>query len=152
MTIHIKCHHLVEYGQIKYERKHAIVWYTCTCSTLTSKGGNKMKNKLLAVMFGAVLVLGACGGDKADKGNEGTSGGGETASVDAEKIVQTSCVGCHGGNLGGQGNAPSLNDVGSRLSESEIHDVLKNGRGNMPGGLVKEDQLDAVAKYLSEKK
>ena len=27
-----------------------------------SKGGNSMKKKLLAAIFGAVLVLGACGG------------------------------------------------------------------------------------------
>ena len=111
-----------------------------------------MKNKLLAVMFGAVLVLGACGGDKANDSDKGTSTGGETASADAEKVVQTSCVGCHGGNLEGQGNAPALNDVGSRLSESEIHEILKNGRGSMPGGLVKDADLDAVSKYLAEKK
>ena len=90
-----------------------------------------MKSKLLAVMFGAVLVLGACGGNKADKTTD-TGTGGETASVDAEAVVKSSCIVCHGGNLEGQGGAPALTDVGARLSESEIHDVIVNGRGGMP--------------------
>ncbi len=112
-----------------------------------------MKNMLLAVMFGAVLVLGACGGDKADKENTGTTTGSETSSVDAEAVVQKSCIGCHGGNLEGAGNAPALSDVGSRLSESEIHDAIVNGLpGGMPAGLIKGEEADAVAKWLSEKK
>ncbi|MEK5071415.1 cytochrome c551 [Sporosarcina sp. FSL K6-1508] len=113
-----------------------------------------MKNKLLAVMLGAVLVLGACGGDKAkDKDTTTGTTGNDTASVDPEKVVQTSCVSCHGGNLdlkGGMG--PDLSQVGDRLSETEIHDVIINGRGSMPPGLIKGAEADAVAKWLSEKK
>ena len=60
-----------------------------------------MKSKLLAVVFGAVLVLGACGGDKAEK-TQTTGGRYETASADAEAIVNKSCIACHGGNLEGQ--------------------------------------------------
>lgn len=108
-----------------------------------------MKKKLLAVMFGATLVLGACGG-----GNKTTTeDGGTNATVDAEKIVNTSCVSCHGGNLEGRGNAPALADVGSRLTEQEIHDIIKDGKGGMPGGLIKDEkELEAVSKWLSEKK
>ena len=64
-----------------------------------------MKNKLVAMMFGAVLVLGACGGND---GNETSSG--DTASVDPEKVYQASCVSCHGGDLKGRGNAPALDE------------------------------------------
>ncbi|HJF32909.1 MAG TPA: cytochrome c [Sporosarcina psychrophila] len=111
-----------------------------------------MKNKLLAVMLGAVLVLGACGGDKAkDKDTTTGTTGNDTASVDPEKVVQTSCVSCHGGNLEG-GVGPALEKVGDHMSETEIHDVIINGRGSMPPGLIKGAEADAVAKWLSEKK
>ncbi|GEN82963.1 cytochrome c-551 [Sporosarcina luteola] len=109
-----------------------------------------MKNKLLAVIFGATLVLGACGGgDKAsDSGTDGS-----TAGVDADKVFQSSCATCHGGNLEGRGNAPALANIGSELSEDEIHDIIENGTSNgMPGGLIQGEELDAVAKWLSEKK
>ena len=123
-----------------------------------------MKRKLMMLLFGSALVLGACGGNDnnaSDDNNAGTdnnateetnNNGGETAGVDPEKVVQQKCISCHGENLEGQGNFPSLTDVGSRLSEQEIHDTIENGRGAMPGGLIEGEELDAVAKWLSEKK
>ncbi|MET3575630.1 cytochrome c551 [Bhargavaea ullalensis] len=128
-----------------------------------------MKRKLMMLLFGSALVLGACGGndDNAnDDNNAGTNDnateetdtgtdtntGGETAGVDPEKVVQQKCISCHGENLEGQGSFPELDNVGSRLSEQEIHDTIKNGRGGMPGGLIEGEELDAVAKWLSEKK
>ncbi|NYF23953.1 cytochrome c551 [Sporosarcina sp. JAI121] len=115
-----------------------------------------MKNKFLAVMFGAVLVLGACGGNKTNENDTGTNGGttgNDTAAVDAEKVVSTSCITCHGGNLEGKGAAPALNKVGDHMSESEIRDVIVNGRGGMPGGLIKDEaEIDAVSKWLADKK
>ncbi|WP_342508914.1 cytochrome c551 [Sporosarcina sp. FSL K6-2383] len=109
-----------------------------------------MKSKLLAVMFGAVLVLGACGGDKADTSKDT---GGETATADAEAIVNKSCIACHGSNLEGQGNTPGLADIGARMSEEEIHTIIEKGTsGGMPPGLIKGDDATAVAKWLAEKK
>jgi cytochrome c551 len=105
-----------------------------------------MKNKLVAMMFGAALVLGACGGDD---GNESSNG--DTASADPEQVYQASCVQCHGGDLEGRGG-PALANIGSELSESEIRDVIEHGQGGMPGGLIKGEELDAVAKWLSEMK
>ncbi|WP_144509534.1 cytochrome c551 [Bacillus sp. FJAT-22090] len=117
-----------------------------------------MNKKLLAVIFGAGLMLAACGGGN-DKANDtdktadtGKTDTTETASVDAEKIVNSKCIACHGNNLQGQGNFPALNDVGSRLSEDEILNVIENGRGGMPAGLVSGDDAKAVAAWLAEKK
>ncbi|CAM3301041.1 cytochrome c551 [Filibacter tadaridae] len=113
-----------------------------------------MKNKLLAVLFGAALVLGACGGDKADEKDDGaaTTDDNATASVDAEEVVNAKCITCHGGNLEGA-MGPKLSDIGSRMSEDEIHGIIENGtKGGMPAGLIKGEELDAVAKWLSEKK
>ncbi|WP_213422283.1 cytochrome c551 [Bhargavaea massiliensis] len=122
-----------------------------------------MKKKLLAMLFGSALILGACGGggddtadDATDTGNDDAAteeSAGESASgVDPEQVVQQKCISCHGENLEGQGNFPALNDVGSRLSKDEIHDIIENGKGAMPGGLVQGEELDAVAQWLSEKK
>lgn len=115
-----------------------------------------MNKKLLAVIFGAGLMLAACGGgnDNANDTDTTTDTGTttETASVDAEKIVNSKCISCHGGNLEGQGNFPALNDVGSRLSEEEILDVLENGKGAMPAGLVTGEEAQAVAEWLAAKK
>ena len=75
-----------------------------------------MKIKFLAIMFAAILVLGACGGNKAvDKNANGTATPGtETAAIDPEKVVQTSCVSCHGGNLEGA-VGPALTKVGDYI-------------------------------------
>lgn len=111
-----------------------------------------MNKKLLAAIFGSVLVLGACGGggDDAGKKDEGTTGG-DTASVDAEAVVQQKCISCHGGNLEGA-SGPALDKIGAELSEEEIHDVIIDGQGGMPGGIIKGDDADAVAAWLAEKK
>ena len=50
------------------------------------------------------------------------------------------------------GNTPALNDIGSRFSEEEILDIIVNGQGNMPGGLVKGEEAEALAAWLAEKK
>ncbi|GKV65836.1 MULTISPECIES: cytochrome c551 [Sporosarcina] len=113
-----------------------------------------MKNKLLATLFGAALVLGACGGgddNASDAPADTNDSGAETSGVDAEKVVQTSCVSCHGSNLEGQGNAPSIAKAGATHSEEEIHDIVTNGKGAMPP-MLKGDEADAVAAWLAEKK
>ena len=112
-----------------------------------------MKKKLLAAVFGATLLLGACGGgDKAEEKPDATPDAGETASVDVEAVVDKSCIACHGGNLEGA-SGPDISTIGATLSEAEILDIIENGQGGMPGGLIKDaDEEKAVAKWLSEKK
>ncbi|MFS0575466.1 cytochrome c551 [Sporosarcina sp. 179-K 3D1 HS] len=116
-----------------------------------------MKKKLLAMMLGAGLVLGACGGGNDNAGdtnndaNTGTSGGGETASADPEALYKNSCIGCHGGNLEGA-SGPALNDVGSRYSAEEINTIIVDGKGGMPPGLLKGEEAQVVAEWLAEKK
>lgn len=111
-----------------------------------------MKKKLLAAIFAAALVLGACGGAK-NNGNEANKGttGGETAAVDAEAVVNQKCISCHGGNLEGA-SAPALTNVGASHSEEEILDIILNGKGGMPGGIIKGADAEAVAAWLAKKK
>ncbi|PYF05983.1 cytochrome c551 [Ureibacillus chungkukjangi] len=121
-----------------------------------------MKKAWLALVFGSALFLAACGGgdDEATDTNTGTedtvteeTGDTATGGADAaagEELVQSSCTSCHGGNLQGMGNTPALSDVGSRLSEEEIHDVIVNGRGGMPKGLLQGEDAEAAAAWLAQ--
>ncbi len=105
-----------------------------------------MKKKWLTVVFGSALVLAACGG-----GDDSSNGA--TDKPEGEKIVMQYCASCHGGNLQGMGNAPALNDVGSRLSQDEILDIILNGTNKgMPGGLIKGEDAEKVAEWLAAQK
>ncbi|WP_064093067.1 cytochrome c551 [Rossellomorea aquimaris] len=105
-----------------------------------------MKKKLLGIVFGASLVLAACGGNGGDS-TETSSGG-----VDPEKIVNNKCTSCHGGNLEG-GMGPALEKIGSQLSKDEILEIIQNGKGSqMPAGLIKGEEAEAVAEWLANKK
>ena len=113
-----------------------------------------MKNKLLATLFGAALVLGACGGsddNASEPADDANDNGAATTDIDAEAVVQQNCASCHGGNLEG-GAGPALDKVGSTHSEEEIHDIIINGQGAMPPGVIKGEEADAVAAWLAEKK
>ena len=103
-----------------------------------------MKKTLLSALFlTSALLLAACGGS--DEAND--------TRTEEEKVVYKSCATCHGGQLQGMGNTPSLNDVGSRLSEEEILDIILNGTGKgMPPGLLKGEEAEKAAAWLAEQK
>ncbi|WLR50549.1 cytochrome c [Bacillus tianshenii] len=133
-----------------------------------------MKKKLLAMLFGSALVLGACGGggennaseepaeqpaeeqpaeeQPAEEPAEGTEGeGGAVDTAGAEEVYQQSCASCHGQNLEG-GVGPKLADAGSRLSKDDIMSIIQNGQGSMPAGLLQGEDAEKVAAWLAEKK
>ncbi|TYR80109.1 cytochrome c [Priestia megaterium] len=101
-----------------------------------------MKKTLFALVTGTSLVLSACGGAD-DSAKESASSG--------EEIYQQNCTGCHGNNLEGA-RGPSLEQVGSKYSQEEIQDIVVNGQGNMPKGLVNEEEAKKVSEWLAEKK
>ena len=106
-----------------------------------------MKKAMLTLVFGSAIFLAACGGgDEKDSADQVTT-------PDGEEIAMKSCVSCHGGELQGMGKIPALNNVGSRLSEEELLDIINNGNGNgMPGGLIKPAEAEAVAAWLATQK
>jgi mono/diheme cytochrome c family protein len=75
---------------------------------------------------------------------------GERASGDAargEEIFAAECAGCHGGG-GAGGVGPRL--VGSGVTADEVAEVVAQGRGVMPAGLVTgQDEADVVAYVVS---
>lgn len=106
-----------------------------------------MKKAMLTLAIGSAIFLAACGGGKTS-----TTEGTKTTTPNGETIAMKSCITCHGGELQGQGSAPKISDVGSRLSEKEILNVIENGKGAMPAGIVKGADAEAVAKWLATQK
>lgn len=73
----------------------------------------------------------------------------EGETDDPEAIFESNCASCHGDDLEG-GMGPDLTEVGGELSEDEIHDTIMNGKGDMPAGLVEEDEADALTEWLAD--
>ena len=107
-----------------------------------------MKKSWLALVFGSAIFLAACGGDDDNAGKENMN----TDDLDGESIVKNSCIGCHGGDLGGMGNIPALADVGARYSEDEILEIILNGKNGMPAKLLEGAEAEAAAAWLSTQK
>src|SRR5690606_14418718 len=83
--------------------------------------------------------------------NEEAGGGGEEEIASPEEIYQQNCASCHGGNLEG-GGGPALDKVGSNYSVEEIADIIQNGKGAMPGGIVTGEAQQLLAEWLAEHK
>lgn len=88
--------------------------------------------------------------DSEEATEEGTDGEddaaeGETSDFDAEAVTQQKCITCHGGDL--EGNiGPSLH--GEDKDPEEIHDIIKNGKGGMPAGLIEDENIDDMVDYI----
>lgn len=71
--------------------------------------------------------------------------GGDVA--EGQVIFNQTCTQCHAENGEGQGPiGPNL--AGEGLSQADIDDVVTNGQGAMPGGLVSGEQFDDVVAYV----
>ncbi|WP_223595020.1 cytochrome c551 [Neobacillus bataviensis] len=118
----------------------------------------KLINGVICIVF--LGFLAACGGgndkDTADNDKTTTEKTEEKApatnTANADATFQQSCAACHGADLK-SGSAPDLDKIGSKYSKAEILDIIEHGKeGGMPAGLLKGDDADAVATWLSEKK
>ena len=80
-------------------------------------------------------------------GEEAAEGGEEAAAgdFDPEAHAQANCISCHGSSYEG-GVGPSL--VATELPQADIEDILINGKGTMPGGLVPEENAAAMAEWV----
>lgn len=113
-----------------------------------------MKKWLVAILFGTLLVLGACGGGGSDDSSKDKGGsadkGGEVA-LDGEEIYKNSCAGCHANDLTGT-SGPDLTKVGADHTAEDIEAIIAEGPGSMPPGVVKGDEAKAVAEWLATHK
>ncbi|MGI2326559.1 cytochrome c550 [Planococcus sp. YIM B11945] len=77
---------------------------------------------------------------------QGEDGGStESTEFDPEAQAQQSCVSCHGSSYEGQ-VGPSL--VATELDQAAIEDIIANGKGAMPGGLVEGENIPAMAEWV----
>lgn len=129
-----------------------------------------LSKRIIFAFTGLILILSACAGNGTDNGTTEDTPGGDTQpgqeqgapsadtetpgegtadlAAQGEAAYQQSCVACHGANLEG-GVGPALKGI--TLSKEEIIEVIKNGRGQMPGNLA-PGQEEAIAEYLLSQK
>ncbi len=71
-------------------------------------------------------------------------------TVEGKDVYRINCAGCHGENLSGNPpQYPSLKDTGKEFSESELKEIIKNGKGEMPAfPHLTTKQIEVVTKYL----
>ena len=60
--------------------------------------------------------------------------------ANGESIVNSRCMGCHGGN-------PAIENAGS-MTDEELRDLFANGKGGMPAVNLSESELLDVIAYL----
>ncbi|MET3574746.1 cytochrome c550 [Bhargavaea ullalensis] len=113
---------------------------------------------IMALGIGLIFFMSLYGLDKkeeiaadheeTEQGGEGTaSGDGEADSgdFDPQAFAEGKCVSCHGQNFEGS-IGPNLHEITD--DKDTVKDVLKNGKGTMPGGLVPDENLDAMADWV----
>ena len=69
------------------------------------------------------------------------------AGPDGAALYTSKCAACHGED--GTGNTASLPDLVPERTDAELEDVIRNGTGSMPGGLISDDaEISAVIDHL----
>lgn len=102
---------------------------------------------ILGIVF--VIMISFLGVHQRDA-RENPDEGNDSVVLDAEGLYKKSCASCHGGDLTG-GGGPDLTEVGDRLSEGEIEDIIINGTDDgMPEGLVNDSEAGEIAEWLFE--
>ncbi|WP_307255898.1 cytochrome c550 [Oikeobacillus pervagus] len=109
---------------------------------------------LLIMVFGIGLVFflslkGLNDSEEMAKEKDGGEKQEESAEFVAEDFYKQTCLGCHGANYEG-GAGPALK--GTKLSKDQIKEVLLNGKGAMPAGLVPQENADAMADFIKNLK
>ncbi|MGG1660021.1 c-type cytochrome [Brevibacillus sp. NRS-1366] len=68
-------------------------------------------------------------------------------------LYKKQCLSCHAADLGGL-VGPSLQQVGTRLTEEQIMEKIRDGAKGMPSfeKLLSPEDLEALAQWLSTKK
>jgi cytochrome c551 len=106
--------------------------------------------RLPTFVIALALVAAACGGSGAQTNDADIEA--RVAAADpaaGQPVFDDICAACHGPE--GQGGIGArLVGVGGRLSASEIHEIVTDGRGRMPawGNRLDADEVDAVVAYV----
>lgn len=71
-----------------------------------------------------------------------------TADIAGQKVFQATCAMCHGAWGAGQGHAPPLLNLATRLDEQTVGEIIEHGRNTMPPQSLTEEERTAVIRYL----
>jgi cytochrome c551 len=74
------------------------------------------------------------------------------AQIDGKKLAAQNCASCHGQDLKGMKGSANLHEKGQELSPEAIQQIIKDGvNGKMTAfsGKLKDDQIAAIAKYIT---
>lgn len=108
-----------------------------------------------ACVFAVVLLFTLPGKDQVAQEEKPTMPQVTLNAAEAEAIVNTSCISCHGDQLQGQ-SGPNLQTIGSTLSSEQLYSIISKGKGGgmMPAfkDKLKDEEIANVALWLSEKK
>ncbi|WP_318507135.1 cytochrome c [Bacillus sp. T3] len=94
--------------------------------------------KIVILVLGMLFLLSGCGNDSADE------------PKDAEGLYNKSCVGCHGADLKGA-SGPALTNLKDKYSEEELHTLIMEGKGMMPGNLLSDEETQLMVDWLMTK-
>lgn len=99
------------------------------------------------------LLLSSCSNPTTVNRSNSVRNDGERVLSDAEIMYKKKCLSCHGTELQGRAG-PSLQNVGSKLNEEEIVDIVTYGRKGMPkfGKTISKEEIQSISKWLSELK
>lgn len=98
----------------------------------------------------AVIIISYVGVDQREARENPEESENNVEELSGEDLFKSNCATCHGDDLSGD-SAPALTDVGSKLSEEEIEDIIINGTGDMPAGQASNEEAPIIAEWLSEK-
>ncbi len=110
----------------------------------------------MLLALGVIVTLTACGGgDEAAPAPEETAPAEDVATEEAtgdfdataaRAVYESSCIGCHGGNLQG-GGGPAL--AGQDHTPEQVLNVIQNGQGTMPAINIPAEDAENLAKWIS---
>ena len=80
-----------------------------------------------------------------------TEPGPETWATAGERLYGRYCQTCHGEDRAGQGNNPTLINIGERYDTPALASLLRAGRRMMPAfGQLKDEEVSAIASFVLE--
>ncbi|WP_141501160.1 c-type cytochrome [Paenibacillus luteus] len=116
----------------------------------------KQKLKQVTVMgvIALTVMLSGCASTATNDRVEYSNSYGEVVETgEAAILYKKMCISCHGAELKGRAG-PNLQNVGARLSNEQIVEVVTNGRKGMPkfGKSITAEEIQQLADWLSELK
>jgi quinoprotein glucose dehydrogenase len=91
------------------------------------------------------LVAPAPGGGRAGRGR----GAAPAVLMQGRGIYEQRCQSCHGGDLAGVGNYPSLQNIATRMPDKLLRTVITSGRLAMPPNPMPSAEMDALVAFLA---